>query len=378
MSLCEATTQISPSDVFSQSPIIINSSYQNSSEESSEINSKSKSLSSPSLLISSISSEYNKKYANKSSSSRLFKSSIKKEKTENKSETLPEHSISCIGSSAVLVDTYVKTIVNKIFGQEEFISKQDLTNAFKELGILSKSETLIDKSIIRNEVMKWKVDTNTFDNEAAKMSIIDSRTGAKKGKFNLYVKSQTDAYFANKRDFKTTEKDKKEKEKIVAAQNKKKNKSYNLDRLLMTKEELKEERGNKTVRKEYVPPLPPEVKSFINEESKRIVEESPLGECNQIERDEIFRQNSKLKVQRISQEVQQEIEWSIPIYPKNPAYDLTPEEREKFEERKREKFEASIPKYPYRPKITSWEEYEKIRERMYLSQLDPSFKPMKQ
>ena len=429
------TTQISAGDVFSQSPIEdINanssSSIQQKRQPPSDLlpspdydddyvfSGGSKTLSSPSLLVQPKTQKeaIRTKKQQKSASSRLFQTSLRpkdNEKDKNKSGDLrrtskygsnssnsssfspmsssiisesssPPKTI-CSGISVSMVDSHVKNAINSIFGPDEYIDITNLTNAFVELGVICKKERLLDRSILRNEILQWKVGSNQYDNNRAKQSIIDAYTGAKKTKYHKFVRQQTLAYFHNNKSLSRLGREKKEKASAesspklspisstsrtsgnpspVESKKQKSNmKLYNLDRLLMTKEELSETREKPSVRKEYTPPPPPEYKSYFLEASKQIANESPLGSYNQMERDEIFQHMVEEKKQHIIDELKKEIEWSRPIYPRNPAYDITPEQRAEFEEKKRQKFEASIPKYPFRPNITPWEQYEKIRQK---------------
>ncbi|EAY12913.1 hypothetical protein TVAG_430800 [Trichomonas vaginalis G3] len=342
------TTQLDSEEVLSISPI--------------ENNETSVSLSTPSLLISTSKSWKPKALQNnKNSSKRLFNMSIRSSNSLEKSDSF--HNTSCVGSSVQLVNSKIYDLVNDAFGDEEFVDINHLTESFRKIQIIGPKERLLDRSAIRNEVLNWKVGDGLFDNEAAKQSIIDSFHGTKKSKYHKLVKVQTSFYLANRKNT-TTKSD--DEDEIRPKSPKSPTTGYNLERLLMTKEELQSERPP-TARKPYVPPPEPKLEKYTSSTSQNIINKSKYRDTKLDDRVQMYKKRGQTKISKVEKQIKEEN--SPPVIPRNPQYEITEKEREEFEKKKREKFERSIPQYPYRPQITSWEEYERIKSKILLAKI---------
>lgn len=342
------TTQLDSEDVLSISPI-----------ENTESN---VSLSTPSLLIST-SASWKPKLSgnNKNSSKRLYDMSIKSTSSEDKNESF--HTKSCQGSSIQLVNSKIVNLVNEAFGYDETVDINHLTEAFRKIEIIGPKQRLLDQSFIRNEVFKWKVGEGLYDNEAAKQSIIDGYNETKKSKYHRLVKTQTRFFLANRRN--QTVNIEKEEEKPSSP--KSPTAGYNLERLLMTKEELQSERSP-TVRKPYIPPPEPTIEKYYSEKSQKIVNKSKYKDTNFDERTKIYKSRGEKRISQVEKQIKEKNSPKLP--PRNPLYEISDEQREEFERMKKEKFEKSIPQYPYRPKITSWEDYIRIKTSILLAKIE--------
>lgn len=253
-----------------------------------------------------------------------------------------------------LSENKIRSIIEEQFQFDGVITRLELQTAFRNLGIISENQKIFDTSLMRETINKWKIEDNLYDVSFVRDAVMDAVTKKKTTEFHRYVRKQFFVFMANRLSnrkiadpeptrFRTPQKSFK--------------RSYNLDRLLLPKDEVDIDRPS--VRKKYVPPPYPEIRMSLSSVSKSILENTEYNNKDYFERDEIRQQKQNQKINSIMKELEDANTYKKPV--RNPEYELTEEERKEFEKKRRRRFEASVPNYPFKPRITAWEDYETRR-----------------
>lgn len=211
--------------------------------------------------------------------------SLNSQQTEDSSQ----NSISYVNShSKALINRKIDRKIKKAFGDSIEVSKQELEYIFQKLGILEGSEKINSRSVFRDIIQEWEVDKNIYDAVAAQTEIFLAINGDIRTNFRKIVRDRINTKLVNKK-----------KPKIPY---------------------IKEEtyQGSHVISNDVFyrinspkPPSPTEdpiEKVEYSKNSKKILNNSVIGNDNFLKRMSYLDERKKEKTQRIIDDIEEEFE----------------------------------------------------------------------
>jgi hypothetical protein len=270
------------------------------------------------------------------------------------------HSAKTCKRSLSLVSEQVSRFLHTLFEDQEEIDVESLSECLRGLGILNPRDNLTSLAVLEQKSQPWQQENGFYDPKAVVGSLEKAMNATKPTAFELYIKQEIMIAIAN--GFKV----RKHKEGIAEVIPNKTMQKTTFDRLTKLRESDVSKKPREALKRpKFVPKINfddqlPGVSH--SEVTKGILEHSELGQLPLEARDQKL---AERRVERIRRLEEAEIERHERREKAQPMPELTPEMKQKLEERK-ERIRNQPPDEPtFRPQVTKYEDFLKVRESMF-------------
>lgn len=292
----------------------------------------------------------------KKNSSRLFELSCRPKPVWQEPEDPPDPTVyksrNYLDLSDKLVNQAMKKLIDDAIGSESEINRAGLSKAFSKLGILEGKMKIYDKQFLRDQLEIWELDDNVYDNDAVRETLYEAAENDLSTKFKRHARNRMFEKMYNKKAGPAEIKDEYTGSHQIS--------NFVFDRLIEPKKEFSNEEDENEQVIEPVKLSKKTVETLVN---------SYFGQLPYHKRQESLQLRKKERLDVIKEEIKQKEKYEY-IEPEIP--ELTPQQREEIEimNKKKEK-EKELSKPTYRPEVTKYEDYLKIKPAIYESKEKP-------
>lgn len=294
---------------------------------------------------------------------------ISKEKEKKAKELQKQHEVDEIAdnikhahkvnkkSEELAAGMFNKFVLSAFEPLPELITKDELVNTLAYLGLLDNKQTLESLPMIEEELNKWKDDEDKFQTELIKNDFVNLTESQLSTPFQKLAHKQIVIALVNGKTKKQTNQS--DEPKVT-----KHMKKETFDRLTKIKQDYvpqKKEQSNDKPRPKFIPkkhiddPIP-EVK--ISDVSSGIWQSSEVAHMSIEERDRLFQERRNKKLKQLQEEYYQPTQNSKT---QSNKMEVTEEMKKKIFEKKEQKRRELEQGPSFRPNVTSYKDYLKIR-----------------
>jgi hypothetical protein len=279
---------------------------------------------------------------------------------------IEQHMTKTCKRSVSLVSDQLSRYLHSLFNGEDEIDSASLNATLRDLGLLGPREDLVNAPAVEHQSQRWRKENDRFDTQAIIASLEAAINAAKPTTFQIFVKQKIMIAIAN------GSKLKKQTEQIPEASPTKQMQKETFDRLTRVRQsDISKKPVNHPKRHKFIPKIClddqlPEI--HPSEVTKGILENSELGRLPLRERDEILSERRADRIRKLEEaEARRHSRQEKP----HPMPVLPPDMKEKLEERK-ERIRNKPPDGPtFRPQVTKYEDFLKVRQTMFHARSRP-------
>lgn len=262
--------------------------------------------------------------------------------------------------SSILANKHSIQRIAEEFGDIQFCSHEQMLSFLRNLHILDETSPENEVALCEKQISKCLSSNDTYSACQLKEALIDCFTSRSTSKFSRLVSSKMALARANERAVVKTEETEEDAESFKCAA---KMQKETLERLLATRPQLEDETEEEK----------PQIKSILSDASKSILAKSErtksISQMSLEERNKLLLQKRDEIVDKLKQTIEKE-ELSEYKQPTNLGflpdfYDKLPEEKKR---RTKKDDDSKIEENSFKPKINSYEEFQKKKTRFELAQ----------